>query len=249
MKGMKDRVAMVTGSGQGIGAAIARRLCEGGAKVVLNDVDQARASAVEGELRAAGYEVSSFVGDISQTEVADAAIAYAVETFGTFDILVNNAGIAKDAYLTKMTDEMFDDVIRVNLKAQFLLARAATRVMMEKRYGRIVNVASRAWLGGAGQVNYSASKGGVVSLTRTLALESGRYQITTNAVAPGLIDTPLFRALRPDHQERMEKTVPVQRVGKPEEVADAVAFFADDDSGYINGQVLYVCGGRSVGAY
>lgn len=249
MKGMQQRVALVTGSGQGIGAAIARRLCQAGANVVLNDVAAERAQEIEQTLRQEGFTVSAFVGDISQAEVADAAVEHAVKTFGTLDILVNNAGIARDAYLTKMTDEMFDDVIRVNLKSAFLLARAATRVMIEKQYGRIVNIASRAWLGGAGQVNYSASKGGIVSLTRTLALESGRYQITTNAVAPGLIDTPLYRALKPEHQERMAKTVPVQRVGRPEEVADAVAFFADDDSGYINGQVIYVCGGRSVGAY
>ncbi|MDA8192763.1 MAG: SDR family NAD(P)-dependent oxidoreductase [Thermaerobacter sp.] len=249
MQGFAGRVAIVTGSGQGIGEAIARRLASGGAYVVLNDVMAERVERAAAEIQEAGHQASYHVSDIATGEGADHLVEHAMNTYGRLDILVNNAGIAKDRYLAKMTDEEWDSVIRVNLSAQFLTCRAAARIMIDRKYGRIINIASRAWLGGPGQANYSASKGGVVSLTRTLALELGKFQITANAVAPGLIDTPLFRNLQPEVQERLAKTVPVQRVGTPEEVADAVAFFADDGAGYLNGQLLYVCGGRSVGSY
>ncbi len=249
MKGFEGRVAIVTGSGQGIGESIAERLALGKARVVLNDVVADRVAKVVAQLQAQGHQVSYFASDIATKDGANALIDFAVSTYGQLDILVNNAGIAKDRYLTKMTDEEWESVIRVNLSGQFFTCRAAARVMMPRQYGRMINIASRAWLGGSGQANYSASKGGVVSLTRTLALELGKYQITTNAVAPGLIDTPLYRQLKPEVQEKLAKTVPVQRVGTPEEVADAVAFFADDEASYLNGQVLYVCGGRSVGSY
>lgn len=249
MQGCKGRVAIVTGSGQGIGQSIAWRLAQDGARVVLNDVVAERVATACAMLEEQGYQAGYVASDIATKEGAEELIDYAMATYGQVDILVNNAGIAKDRYLVKMSDEEWESVIRVNLSAQFLTCRAAARVMMERHYGRIINIASRAWLGGAGQANYSASKGGVVSLTRTLALELGKFQITTNAIAPGLIDTPLYRQLTPEVQERLAKTVPVQRVGTPDEVADAVAFFADDDAGYLNGQLLYVCGGRSVGSY
>ena len=249
MRGFEGRVAIVTGSGQGIGAAIAQRLAQGGARVVLNDVVAERVAEACSKLGEQGYQAGYVASDIATTKGAQELVEYAKKTYGQVDILVNNAGIAKDRYLVKMSDEEWESVIRVNLSAQFLTCRAAARAMMERQYGRIINIASRAWLGGPGQANYSASKGGVVSLTRTLALELGKFQITTNAIAPGLIDTPLYRQLKPEVQERLAKTVPVQRVGTPAEVADAVAFFADDDAGYLNGQLLYVCGGRSVGSY
>ncbi len=248
MKGFEGRIALVTGSGQGIGEAIAKRLALGGAFVVLNDVVPQRVADAAAKIAPEG-RADYFVSDIATKEGAEKLVGYAREKYGRVDILVNNAGIAKDRYLTKMSDEEWEEVIRVNLSSQFFTCRAAGRIMMEQKYGRIINIASRAWLGGPGQANYSASKGGVVSLTRTLALEMGKFQITSNVVAPGLIDTPLYRQLKPEVQERLAKTVPVGRVGTSEEVADSVAFFADDDAGYLNGQVLYVCGGRSVGSY
>ncbi len=247
--GIKDRVAIVTGSGQGIGEGIARSLASAGAAVVLNDIDEQRVAALADEMKAAGFEASYYVGDVSTKDGATGLVECAKNNYSRLDILVNNAGIARDKWLVKMTEEDWDEVIRINLKSQFLCTQAAATQMMDANYGRIVNIGSRAWLGGAGQANYSASKGGVVSFTRTLALEFAKYQITANAIAPGLVDSPLFRNLSQEAQERLTKTVPVGRIGGPADIGHAVAFFADDDSWYITGQVLYVCGGRSVGAY
>lgn len=246
---MRDRVAIVTGAGQGIGRGIALALAAAGARVVVNDVIAERAEAVAAELGdIAGASVAA-PGDIGSRAGAEKLVASAIDAFGRVDILVNNAGISKDRYLAKMSDEEWDDVLRVNLTAQFLTCRAAVPHMMEQRHGRIVNISSRAWLGGAGQANYSASKGGVVSLTRTLALELAKFQITANCVAPALVDTPLFQGLKEEVRERLTNSVPMGRVGTPADIANAVRFFASDESAYVTGQVLYVCGGRSLGLF
>jgi NAD(P)-dependent dehydrogenase (short-subunit alcohol dehydrogenase family) len=246
---VRDRVALVTGSGRGIGRGIAARLARFGAKVVVADMDGATAEATAEELcRAGGVALGKAVNVTDKAQVT-ALVADIEAQLGRIDILVNNVGIVRDNYLTKMPEEDWDLVLDTNLKSYFLCSQAVVPGMREREYGRIVNISSRAWLGNVGQINYSAAKGGVVSMTRVLALELGKYGITANCIAPGLIDTPLYRSLRPDVQERLAKMQPSGRIGTPEEIAYAVQYFAGDEAWYVTGQVMYVCGGKSLGAY
>ncbi len=242
---VKDRVAVVTGSAQGIGEGIARVLAEGGAKVIINDLKQENIDPVVADI---GGSTIGHAADIATADGAQSLIDATMEAFGRIDILVNNAGITRPAWLTKMSEEDWDVVMNVNLKSQFLTCRAAAVPMMDQEHGRIINITSRAWLGGPGQANYAASKGGVVSLTRTLALEMARYGVTANCIAPALVDTPLFQGLKPEAQERLIKTIPARRIGTPADIGNAVKFLAADESSYVTGQTLYVCGGRSIGA-
>lgn len=245
---VKDRVAIVTGSGQGIGEGIARTLAGAGARVVVNDLVPEKVDEVVADFRAAGFDAAGQTADVATAEGAERLVAAALDTYGRVDILVNNVGMARDGWLAKMSEEDWDTVIAVNLKSQFLCCRAVAPHMMDQEYGRIINISSRAWLGGPGQANYAASKGAVISLTRTLALEMARYGITANCIAPALVDTPLFRGLKEEVQERLVKSVPAGRIGTPEDIGNAALFLASDESSYVTGQTLYVCGGRSLGA-
>jgi len=243
-----DRIAVVTGAGQGIGAGIAQVLGAAGAKVVVNDLIEERVQESVAALQTDGIDATGVASDVGSADGAEALIAAAVDAHGRIDILVNNAGIARDGWLVKMSEENWDEVLRVNTKSQFLTCRAAAPHMMEQNHGRIINISSRAWLGGPGQANYAASKGAVISLTRTLALEMARFQITANCIAPALVDTPLFQSLDAEVKERLIKTIPLKRVGTPEDIGNAVLYLSSDEASYVTGQVLYVCGGRSIGA-
>ena len=245
---VKDRAAIVTGSGQGIGEGIARALAGAGAKVVVNDLVPEKVDGVVANFGDLGLTATGHAADVATAEGAEGLIQAALDAHGRVDILVNNVGMARDGYLAKMSEEDWDTVIQVNLKSQFLCCRAVAPHMMEQEYGRLINITSRAWLGGPGQANYAASKGAVISLTRTLALEMARFGVTANCIAPALVDTPLFRGLKEEVRERLVKTIPARRIGTPEDIGNAAVFLASDESSYVTGQTLYVCGGRSLGA-
>ncbi len=244
---VKDKIAVVTGAGQGIGAAICRRLASEGAKLVLVDINADCLQDLSQELTANGTEVLSVAADISKKDQVTDMIGQAREAFGTVDILVNNAGIIRDGYLAKLSEDDWDKVLEVNLKGPFLCCQAVFDMMKAQNSGKIVNIVSRSWLGNIGQSNYSASKGGLVSLTRTLALELARFQINVNAVAPGLIETPMTRSMSEEARARLLRMQPTGKMGSVDDIAAAVTFLSSGDAQFINGQVLHVDGGKSCG--
>jgi NAD(P)-dependent dehydrogenase (short-subunit alcohol dehydrogenase family) len=244
--GIQNRVALITGSASGIGKQTARRLAESGAKVVINDIQLEKVEQTVAELKKDGLEAIGQVANITDKAAVDEMIETTVKTFGSIDILVNNAGMERAGALRKLTPEDFDITIGVNLKGAFLCSQAAHNHMVNNQHGRIINIASRAWLGGAGQAPYSSAKAGVVGLTRVIALELGSKGITSNCIAPGLIYTPLWEELPEKSQKFLLSKQPTGRLGSTDDIAEAVLFLADDDNGYFTGQVLYVCGGRSL---
>ncbi len=243
-KRLEGRVALVTGGARGIGRAICEKLASEGAKIAMVDIMLDVAEKTAAEFNAQGYEAMAVQANVAIPADAEKAVAAVVEKFGKLDILVNNAGITKDTLMLKMTEQEWDAVLAVNLKGTFNFTKAATKVMMRARYGKIVNIASVVGrMGNVGQANYSASKAGVIALTKTTAREFGSRNITANAIAPGYIQTDMTEKLPQEARDAFLVNIPLKRAGLPADVANAVCFFCTDESAYVTGQVMNVCGG------
>jgi 3-oxoacyl-[acyl-carrier protein] reductase/2-hydroxycyclohexanecarboxyl-CoA dehydrogenase len=240
---LKDKVAIVTGAGRGIGRGIALKLAEEGAKVVVADVVEENAQKVVEQIKQAGGKAIASKTDISQKPEVEALFARAVSEFGPVDILVNNAGINRDGMLHKMSDEDWAKVIAVNLTGTFYCLRLAAQQMRERGYGRIINVASMSWRGNFGQANYAAAKAGIVGLTGTAARELAKKGVTVNAINPGFVDTEMTRGVPEKTWNAMIDKIWMGRVGEPADVGKVVAFLASDEAAYVTGQLIDVSGG------
>ncbi len=244
MSELSERVAIITGSGQGIGKAVALELARRGATIVTNDVTGCCADDTLDEIRALGGDGLAITADVSDAEQVTDLVKTVLDTFGKVDILVNNAGTTRDNLIMRMPEDDFDFIQRTNLKSAWLCSKAVIRPMMKQRFGRIVNMASASGImGQAGQTNYSASKAGMIGLTKALAREVASRGITVNAVAPGFIQTALTEKMPGDILEELTKLIPVGRQGTVDDVAYAVAFLAAEQASYITGQVISVDGG------
>ncbi len=245
---LTDKVAIVTGSGRGIGRCIAERLAAEGASIVVCDVDGDGATNTAAEI-ASQFSVKTLgvKVDVTKSDEVDALVKQTVDCFGKINILVNNAGITRDGLMLRMKEEDWDLVLSVNLKSAFLCTKSAVRHIMRTDYGRVINIASVVGLmGNAGQANYSASKGGMISLTKTVAKEFASKGITANAIAPGFIQTAMTDKLKDEDKQKLAEIIPLKTLGLPRQVADAVAFLASPDAEYITGQVLAVDGGMTM---
>jgi len=245
------RVAIVSGAGQGIGAGIAERLASEGAAVGVLDLNVEAAKSTAEAITLKGGKAVGIGADVTKEDAVNAAVDQVVSELGGLDIVVNNAGITRDNMLFKMSVEDFDLVLAVHLRGTFLLTKAAQKHLVERKYGRIVNLSSRSALGNRGQANYASAKAGVIGFTATAALELGPFGITVNAVAPGYIATDMTAATAhrvgmdpEEHKAAAAQQIPVRRVGLPEDIAAVVAFFASEEAGYVSGQTLHVNGGQ-----
>ena len=245
---LKDKVAVVTGAGRGIGREIAKTFAGYGAKVVVNfNGSEERANSLVEEIKAAGGEAVAFKANVADFAEAEALRKFAVATYGRIDILVNNAGITRDNLVLGMKEADFDDVININLKGTFNCIKHVYRTMMKQKYGRIINMSSVVGIeGNAGQVNYAASKAGVIGITKSIAKELGSRGITANAIAPGFIKTDMTDALSDKAKEAMLDHITVKRLGEVSDIAETPAFLASDKASYITGQVIKVDGGMSL---
>ena len=242
---LRGKCAIVTGSSRGIGRAIAKKLASQGVNIVLNyRSNDEQAIEVENELKEFGVEVLKVKADISKLDEAEKLIKAAKERFNKIDIMVNNAGVTIDKLLIRMKEEDFDNVINVNLKGVFNCLKSIAPVMLRQKCGNIINISSVVGLtGNAGQVNYAASKAGVIGMTKSLAKELGSRGITVNAVAPGFIETDMTQDLNEEYKKKLQEEIPLKRFGAAEDVADVVSFLASDDAKYVTGQVIHVDGG------
>lgn len=245
---MKDKVALVTGAGRGIGKAIALKLAERGATVVVNySGSKEAATQVVDTILQNGGQAMAYQCNVADFAAVEQMMADITSTYGRLDILVNNAGITKDNLVLKMTEEDFSAVLDVNLKGAFHTIKCITKQMMKQRYGRIINISSVVGvIGNAGQANYCASKAGMIGMTKSIARELGSRGITVNAVAPGFIETEMTDVLPEETKKVMLGQIPLKKLGQVEDIANAVAFLASDDASYITGQVLNVNGGMAM---
>lgn len=245
---LKDKVAIVTGSGRGLGKGIALKLAQEGAKVVIADVNPA--DDVVAEIEKQGGVAAAFAVNVTKQEEVQALVKFAIDKFGTLDIMVNNAGINRDGMLHKMTKENWDLVIAVDLTGTFYGTQEAIKYMRTKNYGRVINISSGSWLGNIGQANYAAAKAGVVGLTKTAARENARKGITCNAICPGFIETDMTVKLKEVNGgaawDSMMQRIPMGYAGKPSDVGNMIAFLASDEAAYITSEVINVGGGMIV---
>ena len=248
MKRFENKIVLVTGAGRGIGASIAKRFASEGAEVIVNysGNDEAAQKTVD-EITATGGQAQKYKCSVNDSESVKLMIDEIIKEFGRIDILVNNAGITKDGLMLRMTDEDFDRVIDVNLKGTFNCTKYVSKYMLKQKSGKIINISSVVGLSGnAGQVNYSASKAGIIGITKSAAKELSSRGITVNAVAPGYVDTDMTKVLSDNIRNEILKNIPLQRMGNVEDISNCVAFLASEDASYITGQVISVDGGMHI---
>jgi 3-oxoacyl-[acyl-carrier protein] reductase len=240
----EDKVALITGGAQGIGKEIARSFADHGACIVIGDIKEESLKDTVKEFQRMGVETEGYILDVSDITSCESAAKKAIDKFGRIDILVNNAGITRDNLLLRMSEKEFDMVIQINLKGTFNCTKIISRLMMRQRFGRIINIASVIGIiGNAGQVNYAASKAGIIGVTKSVAKELGSRNVTINAIAPGYIKTQMTDVLSDDVKAKMLESIPLKRPGTAKDVANAALFLASDYASYITGQVLVVDGG------